>query len=129
MQACLKMNYAGLLDYIYLYLSISSSNIHDKLETLQVHSKDSLTHLGQLLHSTCLAQSTVAHKDGPTAEDREGERTRIVTMYEKRLEEMQRNHVNECQVMKERHNDKVENLLQRLSDVNNRLVNMTKLSQ
>jgi len=44
-------------------------------------------------------------------------------MYEKRLEEMQRNHVDECQEMKERHNDKVENLLQRLSDVNNRLVN------
>jgi hypothetical protein len=41
-------------------------------------------------------------------------------MYEKRLEEMQRSHVDECQEMKERHNNKVENLLQRLSDVNNR---------
>jgi hypothetical protein len=86
---------------------------------LQVHSKDSLTHLGQLPQSPGLAQS-VAHIDGSTSEDREGERTRIVTMYEKRLEEMQRNHVGECQEMKERHNDKVESLLQRLSDVNNR---------
>ncbi|XP_021932775.1 uncharacterized protein LOC110836184 isoform X2 [Zootermopsis nevadensis] len=100
--------------------SLADSGHFEDMTSFSVHSKDSLTHLGQLLHSTCLAQSTVAHKDGPTAEDREGERTRIVTMYEKRLEEMQRNHVNECQVMKERHNDKVENLLQRLSDVNNR---------
>ena len=48
-------------------------------------------------------------------------------MYEKRLEELQRNHVDECQEMKERHNDKVESLLQRLSDVNNRLVNVMNL--
>jgi hypothetical protein len=93
----------------------------------QIHSKDSLTHLGPLLHSPGLAQSSVAHEDVPTAEDREGERTRIVTMYEKRLEEMQRNHVDECQEMKERHNDKVESLLQKLSDVNNRLVKNDKL--
>jgi len=85
-----------------------------------IHSKDSLTHLGQSPHSPGLAQPSVAHTDGSTSEDREGERTRIVTMYEKRLEEMQRNHVNECQEMKERHNDKVESLLQSLSDVNNR---------
>jgi hypothetical protein len=47
-------------------------------------------------------------------------------MYEKRLEEMQRNHVDECQEMKERHNDKVESLLQKLSDVNNRLAKKDK---
>lgn len=85
-----------------------------------VHSKDSLTHLGQSPHSPGLAESSVAHIDGSTSEDREGERTRIFAMYEKRLDEMQRNHVDECQEMKERHNDKVESLLQRLSDVNNR---------
>jgi len=100
-----------------------------QLEMLQIHSKDSLTHLGQSPHSPGLAQSSVAHTDGSTSEDREGERTRIVTMYEKRLEEMQRNHVDECQEMKERHNDKVESLLQRLSDVNNRLVNTMLLFQ
>lgn len=48
-------------------------------------------------------------------------------MYEKRLEEMQRNHVDECQEMKERHNDKVESLLQKLSDVNNRLAKKINL--
>jgi len=96
---------------------------------LQIHSKDSLTHLGQSPHSPGLAQPSVAHTDGSTSEDREEERTRIVTMYEKRLEEMQRNHVNECQEMKERHNDKVESLLQSLSDVNNRLVNTMHMFQ
>jgi hypothetical protein len=96
---------------------------------LQVHSKDSLTHLGQSPHSPGLAESSVAHIDGSTSEDREGERTRIFAMYEKRLDEMQRNHVDECQEMKERHNDKVESLLQRLSDVNNRLVNTMNLFQ
>ena len=100
-----------------------------QLEMLQIHSKDSLTHLGQSPYSPGLAQSSVAHTDGSTSEDREGERTRIVTMYEKRLEEMQRNHVDECQEMKERHNDKVESLLQRLCDVNNRFVNTINLFQ
>jgi hypothetical protein len=93
----------------------------------QIHSKDSLTHLGPILHLPGLAQSSEAHEDGPSAEDREGERTRIVNMYEKRLAEMQRNHVDECQEIKERHNDKVESLLQKLSDVNNRLVKKDEL--
>ncbi|PNF14350.1 hypothetical protein B7P43_G05566 [Cryptotermes secundus] len=100
--------------------SLADSGHFEDMASSSIHSKDSLTHLGPLPHSPGLAQSSVAHEDGPTTEDREGERTRIVTMYEKRLEEMQRNHVDECQEMKERHNDKVESLLQKLSDVNNR---------
>ncbi|XP_069705692.1 protein quick-to-court isoform X1 [Periplaneta americana] len=100
--------------------SLADSGHFEDIASSSVHSKDSLTHLGPLPHSPSLAQSSATRKEGPAAEDREGERTRIVTMYEKRLEEMQRNHVDECQEMKERHNDKVENLLQRLSDVNNR---------
>ncbi|XP_046991444.1 protein quick-to-court [Schistocerca americana] len=53
-------------------------------------------------------------------DDREGERTRIVNMYERRLAELRRAHVDDVQDMKQRHNDKVEDLLQRLSDTNSR---------
>ncbi|KAJ9601349.1 hypothetical protein L9F63_000487, partial [Diploptera punctata] len=98
------------------YGVVISGHFEDIAYIIRVHSKDSLT----LPHSPAITQSIAACKDGAAGEDREGERTRIVTMYEKRMEEMQRNHIDECQELKERHNDKVETLLQRLSEVNNR---------
>ncbi|XP_066992581.2 protein quick-to-court isoform X2 [Anabrus simplex] len=39
---------------------------------------------------------------------------------EKRLQDLQHSHIQECQDLKEKHNDRVDSLLQRLGDVNNR---------
>ncbi|XP_031779083.1 uncharacterized protein LOC100123315 isoform X3 [Nasonia vitripennis] len=48
------------------------------------------------------------------------ERKRIVDHYENRIEEMHRRHVDEIQLLKQNHNDKVESLLNQLSEVSTR---------
>ncbi|KAK0077493.1 hypothetical protein PV325_003906 [Microctonus aethiopoides] len=47
-------------------------------------------------------------------------RKKIVNHYESRIEEMHRRHIDELQDIKEKHHDKVENLLLQLSEVNTR---------
>ncbi|XP_015109088.1 uncharacterized protein LOC107035939 isoform X2 [Diachasma alloeum] len=53
-------------------------------------------------------------------EGNEEERRKIVGLYEGRIEEMHRRHVDEVQEIKQKHNDKVESLLNQLQDVNTR---------
>lgn len=77
-------------------------------------------HFEDLTLSSVYSKGSLHHTSGKEGEDREGERKRIVDMYEKRLEELQHRHVDEVQELKERHNDKVESLLQRLTDTNHR---------
>ncbi|OXU21368.1 hypothetical protein TSAR_005208 [Trichomalopsis sarcophagae] len=48
------------------------------------------------------------------------ERKRIVDHYENRIEEMHRRHVDEIQLLKQNHNDKVESLLNQLSELSTR---------
>lgn len=57
-----------------------------------------------------------------TAETHEGveDRRRLVDDYESRIEELHRRHVDELQELKQKHNDKVESLLNQLSEVNTR---------
>ncbi|XP_011140345.1 uncharacterized protein LOC105183723 isoform X3 [Harpegnathos saltator] len=52
--------------------------------------------------------------------DRDEERRRLVSHYENRIEDMHRRHVDELQELKQKHNDKVESLLNQLSEVNTR---------
>lgn len=47
---------------------------------------------------------------------------RIVEMYERKLEDLIRAHGGETQDLKQKHNEKIDELLLRLSDVNIRLV-------
>ncbi|XP_012235810.2 protein quick-to-court isoform X1 [Linepithema humile] len=54
----------------------------------------------------------------PTSADEE--RRRLVSHYEGRIEDMHRRHVDELQEVKQKHNDKVESLLNQLSEVNTR---------
>ncbi|EGI69933.1 hypothetical protein G5I_01258 [Acromyrmex echinatior] len=51
---------------------------------------------------------------------RDEERRRLVSHYENRIEDMHRRHVDELQELKQKHNDKVESLLNQLSEVNTR---------
>ncbi|OAD53185.1 hypothetical protein WN48_10698 [Eufriesea mexicana] len=51
---------------------------------------------------------------------RDEERRKLVNLYESRIEEMHRRHVDELQELKQKHNDKVESLLNQLSEVNTR---------
>lgn len=58
----------------------------------------------------------------PVAEtlERDEERRKLVNLYESRIEEMHRRHVDELQELKQKHNDKVESLLNQLAEVNTR---------
>ncbi|XP_020286955.1 uncharacterized protein LOC109856282 [Pseudomyrmex gracilis] len=56
----------------------------------------------------------------PTSLERDEERRRLVSHYENRIEDMHRRHVDELQELKQKHNDKVESLLNQLSEVNTR---------
>ncbi|CAD6222129.1 GSCOCG00000743001-RA-CDS [Cotesia congregata] len=88
------------------HLATDNSNNTDSghFEDDSIHSKDSV-----------LGASTV---DGTTLSDEE--RKKIVDLYEQRIEEMHRRHIDELQELKEKHNDKVESLLNQLSEVNTR---------
>ncbi|XP_076294916.1 GRIP domain-containing protein quick-to-court isoform X4 [Lasioglossum baleicum] len=52
--------------------------------------------------------------------DKDEERRKLVNLYETRIEEMHRRHIDELQELKQRHNDKVESLLNQLAEVNTR---------
>ncbi|KOX81048.1 hypothetical protein WN51_09973 [Melipona quadrifasciata] len=51
---------------------------------------------------------------------RDEERRKLVNLYESRIEEMHRRHIDELQELKQKHNDKVESLLNQLAEVNTR---------
>ncbi|XP_053972820.1 protein quick-to-court isoform X1 [Hylaeus volcanicus] len=52
--------------------------------------------------------------------EKDEERRKLVNHYESRIEEMHRRHVDELQELKQKHNDKVESLLNQLAEVNTR---------
>ncbi|CAK9826593.1 Protein quick-to-court [Anthophora retusa] len=52
------------------------------------------------------------------------ERRKLVNLYESRIEEMHRRHVDELQELKQKHNNKVESLLNQLAEVNTRYCEM-----
>ncbi|XP_012241864.1 uncharacterized protein LOC100749917 isoform X1 [Bombus impatiens] len=52
--------------------------------------------------------------------ERDEVRRKLVNLYESRIEEMHRRHVDELQELKQKHNDKVESLLNQLAEVNTR---------
>ncbi|XP_015430067.1 PREDICTED: uncharacterized protein LOC107186658 [Dufourea novaeangliae] len=59
-----------------------------------------------------------------TTPERDEERRKLVNLYEARIEEMHRRHVDELQELKQKHNDKVESLLNQLAEVNTRYCEM-----
>lgn len=66
------------------------------------------------------ASRTVSVVDSSSIPERDEERRRLVDHYESRIEEMHRRHIDEMQELKQKHNDKVESLLNQLSEVNTR---------
>ncbi|XP_068617553.1 protein quick-to-court-like isoform X2 [Battus philenor] len=88
--------------------SFTDSGHFDDLTNSSLHSKESV-HM--LTHDvSCMTE--VADSD----EDRRN----LIAHYEKKIEDMMREHVGDTQDMKKSHNDKVEALLQKLADVNTR---------
>lgn len=88
--------------------SFTDSGHFDDLTNSSLHSKESvhmLTH-----EASCMTESG----------DFDEERRSLIAYYEKKIEDMIRAHVGETQEIKKAHNDKVEALLQKLSDVNTR---------
>lgn len=88
--------------------SFTDSGHFDDLTNSSLHSKESvhmLTH-----DASCMTD----------AGDSDEERRSLMAYYEKKIEDVVRSHVGETQEIKKAHNDKVEALLQKLSDVNTR---------
>ncbi|XP_034189366.1 GRIP domain-containing protein quick-to-court isoform X2 [Osmia lignaria lignaria] len=92
-----------------------------------VHSKDSvfLPEAQQETHAatTTKVQDETASEPFRSATEtpeRDEERRKLVNLYESRIEEMHRRHVDELQELKQKHNDKVESLLNQLAEINTR---------
>lgn len=86
--------------------SFTDSGHFDDLTNSSLHSKESILH-----HDVCCMTEANEH---------ETERRSLIEFYDKKIEDVMRNHVGETQELKKVHNDKVEALLQKLSDVNSR---------
>ncbi|XP_076636532.1 GRIP domain-containing protein quick-to-court isoform X1 [Colletes latitarsis] len=95
-----------------------------------IHSKDSV-YLPEAQPETIniattpnkVAEDTTSDTYTTSAEEtpeRDEERRKLVNHYESRIEEMHRRHVDELQELKEKHNDKIESLLNQLAEVNTR---------
>lgn len=54
--------------------------------------------------------------------DHDAEHTKIIMEYERRLQELVRTHEEESYQLKQKHNDKIEELLQRITEINTRYV-------
>ncbi|XP_046493189.1 protein quick-to-court isoform X1 [Neodiprion pinetum] len=93
---------------------INSSDLPSSLadsghfEDSSVHSKDSAS----------FPPTSTNFSNSRQNNERDEERRRIVNLYESRIEEMHRTHIDELQTLKQKHNDKVESLLTQLSEIN-----------
>lgn len=103
--------------------SCTDSGHFDDFSNSSVHSKDSL-HLSELCHqSPCKRKIETADKAtsvdlGPYEFD--GEHHRLINEYEIRIQELVKTHEDESHLLKQKHNDKVEELLLRISEINAR---------
>ncbi|XP_060804690.1 protein quick-to-court isoform X1 [Amyelois transitella] len=88
--------------------SFTDSGHFDDLTNSSLHSKESVHMITQ--EASCMTE----------LEDADEERRSLIMFYEKKVEDVMRNHVGETQELKKAHNDKVEALLQKLADVNTR---------
>lgn len=88
--------------------SFTDSGHFDDLTNSSLHSKESV-HM--LTHEA--SSMTELH-------DSDTERRNLIAYYEKKIEDIMRGHVGETQELKKVHNDKVEDLLIKLADVNTR---------
>ncbi|CAL7933780.1 unnamed protein product [Xylocopa violacea] len=95
-----------------------------------VHSKDSV-YIPEVQVETTHSETTPSKiPEDSTADafprsaaetpERDEDRRKLVNLYESRIEEMHRRHVDELQELKQKHNDKVESLLNQLAEVNTR---------
>nr|CAD7587103.1 unnamed protein product [Timema genevievae] len=103
-------------EVVELRLGSNFAEATTKDQELSVESPDSGRHERSHASSSLGDSGLFEDLGGPhmsAVEDREGE-------YELRLEKLLRNHSDQTRELKERHNDKVEELLMKLTDVNNR---------
>ncbi|CAH1984244.1 unnamed protein product [Acanthoscelides obtectus] len=99
--------------------SCADSGHFEDCTTSSVHSKDSMLFDD---HRSPI-RSRIADKSTATsfeATEIEAERSKLIMEYEKRLQELVRTHEEESYQLKQKHNDKVEELLQRITEINTR---------
>ncbi|VEN51818.1 unnamed protein product [Callosobruchus maculatus] len=99
--------------------SCADSGHFEDCTTSSVHSKDSML----FDDHRSPTRSRTADKSISTsfeATEIEAERSKLIMEYEKRLQELVRTHEEESYQLKQKHNDKVEELLQRITEINTR---------
>lgn len=103
-----KHNQIHLMDKLTtvneMHSSFADSGHFEDMTTSSIHSKDSY------------AAPKLLHKDNSFEHQRE----QLISMYEKRIEELIREHETEKQDVKRSHNDRIEALLQKLSECQTR---------
>lgn len=97
--------------------SFADSGHFEDMTTSSVHSKDSY---GMMINTQDRACST----DTSSLNDLEEQRQELIRMYEKRIEELIKNQDTQTNEMKRTHNDKIEALLQKLAECNNRYADL-----
>ncbi|KAF5291443.1 hypothetical protein FQR65_LT01754 [Abscondita terminalis] len=104
---------------VELVSSCADSGHYDDLCNSSVHSKESVI-LGEDVSPFKVKTADVGVSANFGPKDAQTEQQRLVVEYERRLQELVKTHEEECYQMKQKHNDKVDELLQRLSEVNTR---------
>ncbi|XP_014298062.1 protein quick-to-court isoform X2 [Microplitis demolitor] len=92
-----------------------------------IHSKDSIAgasavdgHVPARSEAAAKSTAVLSQSNNVIMTLSDDERKKIVDLYEQRIEEMHRRHIDELQELKQKHNDKVESLLNQLSEINTR---------
>ncbi|XP_057327828.1 protein quick-to-court isoform X2 [Microplitis mediator] len=92
-----------------------------------IHSKDSIAgasavdgHVAARSEAAAKNTAVLSQSNNVIMTLSDDERKKIVDLYEQRIEEMHRRHIDELQELKQKHNDKVESLLNQLSEINTR---------
>ncbi|XP_018570332.1 myosin-9 isoform X2 [Anoplophora glabripennis] len=101
--------------------SCADSGHFEDCTNSSVHSKDSV--LFDDHRSPYKSKAVETADKGTTANlsiDHDSEHTKIIMEYERRLQELVRTHEDESYQLKQKHNDKIEELLQRITEINTR---------
>lgn len=102
------------------------SSIHSKETTFL--SEAAVVNNNNNITTTSTISNIAQHENSPNSTfnsiveipDWDEERRKLVDHYESRIEELHRRHIDDLQELKEKHNDKVESLLNQLAEINKR---------
>ncbi|CAH0564642.1 unnamed protein product [Brassicogethes aeneus] len=103
--------------------SFADSGHFEDCTNSSVHSKDSVL-FDDSIRSPCRRRDVETSEKGTIAQmgslELDSEHSKLIMEYEKRLQELVRTHEEENYQLKQKHNDKIEELLERITEINSR---------